>query len=285
MNSGLLDRVAIVTGATGALGGAISMAIARAGANLVIHYRRREQEAHQLACEIEKLGRRALTVQAELTRPDEAEGLVETAEKHFGRVDILINNAGVTRDRLIMDMTPDDWDYVMRVNLGAAFHCLRAAAAPMMMQRSGTIINVSSVTSYSGWPGQSNYAASKAGLDALTRCAAAELARFNIRVNSVAPGMLGTEMSDNARQLLGDRLLQLIPVGRFGTAEEAASLVLFLASDQASYITGETISVRGGLGMGLPDSRNVKARYRIYTGTGKEIQKPGGSINDSDGNL
>jgi 3-oxoacyl-[acyl-carrier protein] reductase len=273
----LSDRIAVVTGATGALGRAISLSIARAGGHVVIHYNRREKEAHDLACEIEQLNSSALTVAAELTRPDEAEKLIEKAEKHFGRVDILVNNAGITRDRLIMAMTPADWDDVLKVNLGGAFYCLRAAAAPMMIQRSGSIINISSVTSYSGWPGQSNYAASKAGLDALTRCAAAELARFSIRVNSVAPGMLGTDMSNNARKLLGDRLLQLVPMGRFGTAEEAAAVVIFLASDQASYITGEIISVRGGLGMGLPDSRNVKSAVANSVRVATNASEPGRS--------
>jgi 3-oxoacyl-[acyl-carrier protein] reductase len=283
MTSLLLDRIAVVTGATGALGRATSLAMARAGANVVIHYNRREQEARELACEIERLGRCGLPVGAELTRPNEAETLMETAEKHFGHIDILVNNAGITRDRLIMEMTPEDWDDVLRVNLCGAFHCLRAAAAPMMIQRSGSIINISSVTSYSGWPGQSNYAASKAGVDALTRCAAAELARFNIRVNSVAPGMLGTEMSGEARRMLGDRLLQLIPVGRFGTAEEAASVVVFLASDQASYVTGETISVRGGLGMGLPDSRKRNAAAAHSLRGDNQLQQ--GGTNDPDRNL
>jgi len=253
----LQDRVAVITGATGALGKATSLAMARAGASIVVHYNRREEEARELIGKIERLGGCGIPVAADLTRPEEADRLIETAEKHFGRVDILVNNAGITRDCLLLEMAPEDWEAVLRLNLGGSFNCLRAVAALMICQRSGSIINVSSVTSYSGWPGQSNYAASKAGVDALTRCAATELARFNVRVNSVAPGILHSEMSEQARRSLGDRLLQLIPVRRFGTPEEAASVVVFLASDEASYITGEVVSVKGGLGMGLPDLKQM----------------------------
>jgi len=252
MTPTLFNRVAVVTGASGALGGAIGLGLARAGASVVVHYNTRKEEADRLVLAIEELGRPALSVAADLTRREEAERLIATAEKHFGRLDILVNNAGIARDTLILEMTAKDWEEVLRVNLTGTFHCLRAAAVAMMLQRCGVIINLSSVTSCFGWPGQSNYAASKAGVDALTRCAATELARYNVRVNSVAPGMLRTEMSANARRLLGDSLLRLIPAARFGTAEEAAAMVVFLASDQASYITGETISIRGGLGTGLP---------------------------------
>jgi 3-oxoacyl-[acyl-carrier protein] reductase len=255
----LQDRIAVVTGATGVLGRCTSVAMADAGAHIVVHYNRREREALELVRQIERMGRCAIAVGAELTRGDEADRLIESAEKHFGRIDILVNNAGITRDCLILEMTQDDWDAVLSLNLGGAFRCLRAAAAPMMLRRSGSIINISSVTSYSGWPGQCNYAASKAGLDALTRCAATELARFNVRINSVAPGMLRSEMSEEAMKIVGERLLKLIPMRRLGVPEEVVSTIVFLASDQASYITGEVVSVKGGLGMGLPDSVGVRA--------------------------
>jgi 3-oxoacyl-[acyl-carrier protein] reductase len=256
----LEQRVAVVTGASGSLGQAISLRLAAAGASIVVHYNTRKEEADRLVATIAEHGGAALAVAADLTQVQQAKQLIDVAEERFGRLDILVNNAGIIRDTFILDMSPEEWQHVIQLNLTGTFHCLRAAAATMLVQRSGSIINLSSVTSSFGWPGQSNYSASKAAIDALTRCAAAELARFNIRVNSVAPGMLRTEMSAAARRLFGDNLLQLIPAGRFGAAEEAAAAVLFLACDQSSYITGETINVRGGLGTGLPLPQSTNRR-------------------------
>lgn len=254
----LKDRFALVTGATGALGKAISLALARAGCNVAVHYHRRETEARQLVDELGAMGRRAMTVRGDITSVTEVESLFSSVQNEFGRIDILINNAGITRDRLILGMSQRDWEDVVRTNLFGTFNCLQAVAPIMILQKEGVIINISSVTAEYGWPGQSNYAASKAGIDAITRCAAAEFARFNIRVNSVAPGMLGLGMGKFARDLVGERLINLIPLARFGLPDEVAQMVLFLSSRQASYISGEVFRVSGGLGMGLPATKSNK---------------------------
>jgi 3-oxoacyl-[acyl-carrier protein] reductase len=250
----LMDRLALVTGASRGLGRVIALALAAEGAQIVVNYVRHEAKAAEVVAQIHNLGRQAIMVKADVRRQDQVEAMTERAVEEFGQLDILINNAGVTSDALLAEMSWEDWETVLQTNLGGTFNCIKAAIPTMIMQRSGTIINISSITADIGWPGQSNYSASKGGINSLTRCAATELARFGIRVNAVAPGMLVTEMSQRARRRIGDRLLKLIPMRTFGTAEDVAQLVIFLASDESRYITGEVLNVKGGLGTGVPIS-------------------------------
>lgn len=245
-------RVAVVTGASGSLGRAISLALAAEGADVAVHYHNNEAAAHEVVAAVGELGREAIAMQADITDPVAAEGLVRRAEEAFGHVDVLVNNAGIVRDQLLFEMEPADWAAVINLNLTGTFNCIHAAIPGMLIRRRGVIVNVSSVIAEIGWPGQSNYSAAKAGMNALTRCAAMELARFNIRVNAVAPGVIQNQLTDQVRNHFGQRLEQLIPSRRFGGPGEVADVVAFLASDRASYITGEVVDVAGGLGVGLP---------------------------------
>jgi 3-oxoacyl-[acyl-carrier protein] reductase len=245
-------RVALVTGASGSLGRAICLALAAEGADIVAHYHEHEEPAAQVVEAVVAGGRQGLAVAADITDAAAAEALIARAEEAFGHVDVLVNNAGIVRDDLLFEMQPSSWAAVINLNLTGAFNCIHAAIPGMLIRRSGVIVNVSSVIAEIGWPGQSNYAAAKAGMNALTRCAAMELARFNIRVNAVAPGVIENQLTEQVRNHFGQRLEQLIPTRRFGLPAEVADVVAFLASDRASYITGEIIDVNGGLGVGLP---------------------------------
>jgi len=245
-------RVAIVTGASGSLGRAISLELADSGLDIVVHYHRSEAAARDVVAEVLDRGRRAVAVQADVTDPAAAERLVARAEQEFGRIDLLVNNAGIVRDELLLEMRAADWADVLSVNLTGSFNCMQAVIPPMLVRRSGVIINISSVIAELGWPGQSNYAAAKAGVNALTRCAAMELARFNIRVNAIAPGLIENELTLSARNHFGERLRKLVPTGRFGEPHEVASLVAYLASDNSAYVTGQIVDINGGLGVGLP---------------------------------
>ena len=245
-------RVAVVTGASGSLGRAISLALAADGADVVAHYHTNETAARALVQDVSERGRQAIAVAADVTDPAAAEALLRRAEEEFGHVDVLVNNAGIVRDELLFDMRPADWAAVIDLNLTGTFNCIHAAIPGMLVRRRGVIVNVSSVIAKIGWPGQSNYSAAKAGMDALTRCAAMELARFGIRVNSVAPGVIENHLTEQVRNHFGERLERLIPSRRFGGPQEVADAVAFLASERASYITGEIVDVSGGLGVGLP---------------------------------
>ena len=245
-------RVAIVTGASGSLGRSISLALAADGADIVAHYHEQEAAAQEVVAAVVACGREGLAVGADITDAAAAEALIAQAEEAFGHVDVLVNNAGIVRDELLFEMQPSSWAAVIDLNLTGTFNCIHAAVPGMLIRRRGVIVNVSSVIAEIGWPGQSNYAAAKAGMNALTRCAAMELARFNIRVNAVAPGVIENQLTEQVRNHFGQRLEQLIPTRRFGEPAEVADVVAFLASDRASYITGEIIDVSGGLGVGLP---------------------------------
>ena len=236
----LAGRLALVTGGSRGIGRAIAVELARAGAEVVVGYRSAAEEAEQVATEI---GGRA--VQADLSVPGEAAGLVDAA----GDIDILVNNAGLTRDGLIARMSDEDWRTVIDTNLGGAFATCRAAARGMMKRRSGSIVNLTSVVGLHGNPGQTNYAASKAGLIGLTKALARELATRGVRVNAIAPGYIETALTGVLPEAVREAILGNTPLGRLGTPEDVAGAVRFLCSDEASFITGEVLLVDGGLGM------------------------------------
>ena len=236
----LEGRLALVTGGSRGIGRAIAVELANAGAQVVVGYRSGAEEAEQVVAEI---GGRA--VQADVSDPEQAARLVEEA----GDIDILVNNAGLTRDGLIARMSDDDWRTVIDTNLGGVFATCRAAARGMMKRRSGAIVNLSSVVGVHGNPGQTNYAASKAGIIGFTKALARELATRNVRVNAVAPGYIETALTDVLPEAVREHLLGATPLARLGVPADVAGAVRFLCSDEASFITGEVLLVDGGLGM------------------------------------
>jgi 3-oxoacyl-[acyl-carrier protein] reductase len=241
----LTGKTALVTGASGGIGGAIARALHIQGAAVALSGTRRDA-LEALASE---LGSRAHVCQASLADAAAIEALVPAAEAALGSLDILVNNAGVTRDNLFLRMKDTEWDEVIAVNLTAAFRLSRAALKGMMRRRFGRIISVSSVVGATGNPGQGNYAASKAGLVGMTKSLAAEVASRNITVNCIAPGMIATAMTDALNEKQRETVLSRIPAGRLGTGEEVAAAAVYLASQQASYVTGQTLHVNGGMAM------------------------------------
>lgn len=242
----LEGQVALVTGCGGALGRAIALALAREGADVVVNDVS-EESAQATADAVKGLGRRAMVNTADITAEDETQALVGAALKEFGRIDVLVNNAGIRRDGLLVRMSEEDWDAVIEVNLKGAFLCTKAVARPMMKQRSGAIVNVSSVAGVIGNVGQANYASSKAGLIGLAKTAARELAGRGVRVNAVAPGFIEAGMTVGLSDEVREQFLQQVPLGRAGTAEDVAEVVVFLASPASSYVTGQVINVDGGM--------------------------------------
>jgi len=244
----LSDKVAIVTGASRGIGRAIALALASQGAKVVASARNGEALA-QLAEEIKAQGGDALAVVGDVALEDDANNLVKQAVEAYGQVDVFINNAGITRDGLLLRMKNDDWDAVLDTNLKGAFLCTRAVAKVMSKQRSGRIINISSVVGEMGNAGQANYCASKAGLLGLTKSVARELARRNVTVNAITPGFITTEMTEDMTEKAHEAMTEQIPLGRPGSAEDVANAVIFLASDQSAYITGQVLGVNGGMYM------------------------------------
>ncbi|MEX2462170.1 MAG: 3-oxoacyl-[acyl-carrier-protein] reductase [Paenibacillaceae bacterium] len=245
----LEGKVALVTGGSRGIGRAIAISLAEAGANVVVNYAGNEAAAAEVAAHIESLGRKALIIKANVGVSSEVDAMVKQTLEAFGQLDILVNNAGITRDNLIMRMKDEEFDEVINTNLKGVFNCVRSVTRTMMKQRSGRIINISSVVGMLGNPGQANYVAAKAGVIGLTKSAARELASRGITVNAIAPGFITTDMTDKLSDELKAQLLQQIPLARFGQPDDIAKTVLFLASNEASYMTGQTLHIDGGMYM------------------------------------
>ena len=245
----LSGKSAVVTGGSRGIGRAIVLRLARQGADVCFSYRANAAAASETAAEVERLGREALAVEADVSRLEPAQSLVTAALERFGKVDILVNNAGVTRDDLIMRMTPEAWREVLETNLFGAFWMTKAVTRPMLKARGGRIVNITSVSGQAGQTGQANYSSAKAGLIGLTKASARELASRGITVNAVAPGFVLTELTKDLPEALQAQITERTPLGRFGTTEEIADAVAFLVSDEAGYITGQVLAVDGGLVM------------------------------------
>ncbi|MBE7027101.1 MAG: 3-oxoacyl-[acyl-carrier-protein] reductase [Ruminococcaceae bacterium] len=242
----LKGKTAIVTGAGKGIGKAIALKLASFGANVVVNIAS-STDADETAKQIEGFGVEALVYRCDVRNPEDVNEMVKTTIEKFGSVDILVNNAGITRDNLIMRMDEKDFDDVIAINLKGAFNCIKAVTRPMMKQRSGVIVNISSVVGVMGNAGQANYCASKAGLIGLTKSTARELSSRGIRANAIAPGFIESAMTDKLSDEIKEQYFKSIPLARFGKAEDVANAVAFLASDMASYITGQIINVDGGL--------------------------------------
>lgn len=246
----LEGKVAIVTGAGRGgrgIGRGIALALAQAGADVIITARTNIADAEAVVEAVEGLGRRGKAVACDVADVAQVEALFKAAIEAFGKVDVLVNNAGITKDGLLLRMSEDQWDAVLDANLKGTFLCTRAAAKLMLKQRSGRIVNITSVNGQVGSPGQANYSASKAGMIGFTKTVARELASRGITVNAVAPGFIDTQMTDGFAEEARGQILSKIPLGRFGSAEDVGAAVAFLASDAASYITGQVLTVDGGL--------------------------------------
>lgn len=245
----LSGKTALVTGGSRGIGRAIALQLAESGADVIVNYAGNEQAAEEVVQSIEAMGRRSGKIQADVGSWEQADLLIKQVLEQFGKIDILVNNAGITRDNLMMRMKEEEFDQVLHTNLKGVFNCVRSVTRPMMKQRSGRIINISSVVGTIGNAGQTNYSAAKAGVIGLTKAAAKEVATRGITVNCIAPGFITTDMTDKLNEETKQQILQQIPLARFGMPEEIAKAVVFLASDGASYITGQTIHVDGGMYM------------------------------------
>lgn len=243
----LEGRVALVTGGSRGIGAAVARRLAAEGASVAIGFAGREMAASEVVSAIEKAGGRALALQGDVSDPAASASLVERTVSAYGRVDVLVNNAGITRDGLVVRMTDEDWHAVIETNLSGAFYTTRAASRIMMKQRAGSIVNIASVVGMMGNAGQANYAAAKAGLIGMTKTVARELASRGVRANAVAPGFIETDMTASLSGPARESALSMVALGRMGVGADVAAAVAFLASDDAAYITGQVIAVDGGM--------------------------------------
>lgn len=245
----LEGKVALVTGASRGIGREIAFELAREGASVAVNYAGSEAKALELVDEIKALGREAFAIQADVSNSDSVSEMVKETVERFGKLDILVNNAGITKDNLLMRMKESEWDDVININLKGVFLCTKAVTRQMMKQRSGRIINISSIVGVSGNPGQANYVAAKAGVIGLTKTTAKELSSRGITVNAIAPGFITTDMTDKLNEEVKAEMLKQIPLARFGEPKDIARTVVFLASDDSNYMTGQTLHIDGGMVM------------------------------------
>ncbi|MBX8947081.1 MULTISPECIES: 3-oxoacyl-[acyl-carrier-protein] reductase [Lysinibacillus] len=245
----LEGKVAVVTGASRGIGRAIALKLADEGAKVVVNYSGSQAKAEEVVAMIQENGGEAIAVQASISQTEEVTALMDAAVKTYGSLDILVNNAGITRDNLIMRMKEDEWDDVLNTNLKGVFLCTKAVTRQMMKQRAGRIINISSIVGVAGNAGQANYVAAKAGVIGLTKTTAKELASRNILVNAIAPGFIETEMTEQLPEDIKQGMLTQIPLAKLGQPEDIAKAVAFLASDDANYMTGQTLHIDGGMVM------------------------------------
>ncbi|MTI69966.1 MAG: 3-oxoacyl-[acyl-carrier-protein] reductase [Firmicutes bacterium] len=243
----LSGKVALVTGGSRGIGKEIALKLASLGADIIINYSRNSKKAEEVVSEIENMGRKAYCFQADVSKLEEVEKLIKKTLDEVSNVDILVNNAGITKDNLLMRMSKDDWNDVINVNLTGAYNLCKSLIRSMIRKKNGCIINISSVVGITGNPGQCNYSASKAGLIGLTKSLAKEVGKKNIRVNAIAPGFIETEMTDKLNENVIKEYKKNIPLKKLGSPEDIANTVAFLASDLASYITGQVIVVDGGM--------------------------------------
>ncbi|MDZ5474374.1 3-oxoacyl-[acyl-carrier-protein] reductase [Bacillus sp. 31A1R] len=245
----LQGKTALVTGASRGIGREIALELARQGANVAVNYAGSEASANEVVDQIKALGQDAFAVQCNVSDAESVGEMVKQTIEKFGSLDILVNNAGITRDNLLMRMKEDEWDDVINTNLKGVFLCTKAVTRQMMKQRSGRIINISSIVGVSGNPGQANYVAAKSGVIGLTKTTAKELSSRGITVNAIAPGFITTDMTDKLSEEVKSEMLKQIPLARFGEPSDIANVVVFLASDDSKYMTGQTLHVDGGMVM------------------------------------
>ena len=248
MSALLIDQVAVVTGASRGIGRATAIALAAEGAHVVVNYARSSEAADAVVATITGDGGSAIALQADVSQADQVEALIKATTEKWGRVDVLVNNAGITRDTLLLRMKPEDWQAVIDLNLTGVFLCTRAVSKLMLKQRSGRIINIASVAGLMGNPGQANYSAAKAGVIGFTKTIAKEMSSRSVTVNAVAPGFIKTDKTEDLSNT--EEILKYIPLGRYGEATEVAGLICFLAADPAAaYITGQVLTIDGGMVM------------------------------------
>ncbi|HIV73515.1 MAG TPA: 3-oxoacyl-[acyl-carrier-protein] reductase [Candidatus Pseudogracilibacillus intestinigallinarum] len=245
----LQGKIALVTGSSRGIGRAIALELAKQGANIAVNYAGSEDKAEEVVQEIKALGVEAIKIKANVANEDDVKAMIKEVTKTFGALHILVNNAGITRDNLLMRMKVEDFDDVIETNLKGAFLCTKTVTRQMMKQKEGRIINIASIVGVSGNPGQANYVAAKAGMIGLTKSTAKELASRNILVNAIAPGFITTDMTDILTEEQKEAMLATIPLEKLGEPEDIANVVTFLASDKSKYITGQTIHVDGGMVM------------------------------------
>jgi 3-oxoacyl-[acyl-carrier protein] reductase len=245
----LEGKVALVTGASRGIGREIAFELAREGADVAVNYAGSEAKALELVDEIKAMGRDAFAIQADVSNSDSVSDMVKETVERFGKLDILVNNAGITKDNLLMRMKESEWDDVININLKGVFLCTKTVTRQMMKQRSGRIINISSIVGVSGNPGQANYVAAKSGVIGLTKTAAMELSSRGITVNAIAPGFITTDMTDKLNEEVKAEMLKQIPLAKFGEPKDIARAVVFLASEDSNYMTGQTLHINGGMFM------------------------------------